>query len=373
MDLVERCVGFCRVLRARGIPVTPAETLLGARTLGLVDVGDREEVRLGLRTTLVLHRDQYPVFDLAFDEFWGGAALDARRDAPPDTGRQTTQAPVPRPSGVTLESWGGRRPEGTHEDKVPIRAASDAESVGRKNFAGFDNTDAAAFERLARRIARRLALRPSRRWKSARRGRRLDLRRTIRGSLRSGGEPVELEFRRRKIRRTRLVAICDVSGSMELYARFLLQFLHALQNSFAHIETFAFSTRLTRTTTVLKQTRWEDALGGLAREVTDWSGGTRIGASLDQFAGDWLSLVDRRTVVLVLSDGWEIGEPVILAQAMQRIASRAGRIIWLNPLMASADYAPETRGMQAALPYIDVLAPAHNVESLERLIRHLAI
>ena len=250
-DLVAHCVQFCRALRAFGVPVTPAETLLATRTLALVDIGDREDVRLGLRTALALRRDQHSLFDALFAEWWdgdpsvGGGAGDTRIES-----RTPTLPQSPQRAQVTLETW-MRGEDPTREERVPVREASDREALGRKDFSRFGNQQAAAFERLARRIARRLALRRSRRWKAATRGARLDLRRTIRGSLRTGGEVVALEWRRPKIRRTRLVAICDVSGSMELYAGFLLQFLHALQNSFARVETFVFSTRLTRTTAAI--------------------------------------------------------------------------------------------------------------------------
>lgn len=366
--LVAHCVNFCRALRGRGVLVTPAETLLAARALGVVDIGDREDVRLGLRTALVLQRDQYPIFDAVFDEMWGGSGSGGA------SARSRTTSPPPnaKRGQVTLETW-MRGEDPTREQRVPVRQASDREASGRRDFASFGNEQVAAFERLARRMARRLALRRSRRWKASPRGARMDLRRTIRGSLRTGGEVVAIEWRRRKVRRTKLVAICDVSGSMELYARFLLQFLHALQNTFARVETFVFSTRLTRTTALLRHPRWEHAVSGVAREVTDWSGGTRIGTSLARFVEEWLDLVDRRTVVLILSDGWDTGEPAVLGGAMERLHERAGRVIWLNPLLASADYAPETRGMRAALPHVDLLAPAHNMESLERLVRHLAI
>ncbi|MEP7347450.1 MAG: VWA domain-containing protein, partial [Gemmatimonadaceae bacterium] len=226
-DVVEHCVTFCRTLRERGVPVTPAETLLGVRTLGLVDIGDREDVRLGLRTALVLRRDQYALFDAVFDEMWGGDSLAAGAQAgTPAKSRVTSPPPNQQRAQVTLDTW-MRGEDPTREERVPLRHASDREALGGRNFSSFNNEQAEAFERLARRIARRLALRRSRRWRAARRGTRLDLRRTIRGSIRMGGEVVALEWRRRKIRRTRLVAICDVSGSMELYARFLLQFLHA--------------------------------------------------------------------------------------------------------------------------------------------------
>ncbi|MFN8580903.1 MAG: VWA domain-containing protein [Gemmatimonadaceae bacterium] len=374
LDLVEHSVRFCRLLRERGIDVTPAESVLAARAMGVLDVTDREDLRLGFRTSLALQHAHFATFDEAFDEYWGGARRIPGREPsanarPGQSRRPTSQRSQP---AITLQNW-MKAPEGGPEQRVPVREASEQEALGRKDFSMFVNEQSAAFDRLARRIARRLSLRPSRRWKPASGGTRLDMRRTIRGSLRTGGDVVTLEWRRRKIRRTRLVAICDVSGSMELYARFLLQFLHALQNTFARIETFVFSTRLTRTTAVLRHARWEEALDGIAQQVTDWSGGTRIGASLQHFASEWISLVDRRTVLLVLSDGWETGDPAVLADAMSRLHARAGRVLWLNPLMGSPDYAPETRGMQAVLPFIDVLAPAHNLESLEHLMRHLVI
>jgi uncharacterized protein with von Willebrand factor type A (vWA) domain len=366
--LVAHCVRFCRALRAQGVEVTPGSTLLAIRTLGLVDLADREELRLGLRTVLSGKREHYALFDELFDAMWGGGH--GRRM--PSRGRTSRPAPATQQSPVTLQTW-MRGEDPTRERLVPVREASAHESKGRLDVARWTAEEAAAFERLARRMARRLALRRSRRWKPSRRGSRADLRRTLRGSLRTGGELMALEWRRRKIRRTRLVAICDVSGSMELYAKFLLQFLHALQNTFARIETFVFSTRLTRTTPLLKRARWERAISRVAREVTDWSGGTRIGASLERFVEQWIELVDRRTVVLILSDGWDTGDPAVLGKAMERLHARAGRVIWLNPLMAGAGFAPEARGMQAALPHVDLLAPAHNVESLERLVRHLAI
>jgi uncharacterized protein with von Willebrand factor type A (vWA) domain len=230
-----------------------------------------------------LQRDQYSLFDEVFDDMWGGGAP-GRGGAGGAHGKSRVTPPPlnQRQSPVTLETW-MRGEDPAREERVPVRQASEHESLGRQDFSRFGNEQAEAFERLARRIARRLALRRSRRWKAAARGTRLDLRRTMRGSLRAGGEMVALEWRRRKIRRTKLVAICDVSGSMELYAKFLLQFLHALQNSFGQIETFVFSTRLTRTSALFKHARWEHALTGVAREVTDWSGGTRIGASLAHF------------------------------------------------------------------------------------------
>ncbi len=368
--MVEHCVTFCQALRDRGIPVTPSDAVTATQSLGLIDVGDREDVRLSLRAALVRRREIFPLFDEVFERMWNPA------DIPRDRVSGTTNTSIPpadkRAPHVTLSTW-MRGGDEARETRIPVRTPSDRETRGTGDFATFDREDSAAFERLAARIARRLALRPSRRWEAARAGARVDLRRTIRNSLRTGGEAGVLEWRNRKIRRTRLVAICDVSGSMEPYARFVLQFLHALQNSFAQIETFVFSTKLTRTTALLRHRAWNRALSGVARDVSDWSGGTRIGASLERFADEWMKLVDSRTIVIIMSDGWETGDPAVLGSAMERIHKRAGRVIWLNPLMVSPDYAPETRGMVAALPHLDIVAPAHNIASMENLLTHLAL
>src|SRR5207248_8956124 len=172
-----------------------------------------------------------------------------------------------------------------------------------KDFATFESTELADIERLTAMIARRLDARPSRRWRPARggNGARIDLRRTIRWSLKTGGDAIELARRERKLRRTKLVALCDVSGSMDLYSRFLLQFLYALQHSFARVETFVFSTKLVRITASLARDSYRTALDALARSETGWSGGTKIGASIAEFVAGWPRLVDRRTVVIVLS------------------------------------------------------------------------
>ncbi|HXG02973.1 MAG TPA: VWA domain-containing protein, partial [Candidatus Binatia bacterium] len=183
---------------------------------------------------------------------------------------------------------------------------------------------------------------------------------------------IELKYRRRKRRKVKLVVLCDVSGSMDLYTRFLLQFLFALQNVFGRVETFTFSTRLTRVTEYLRGRSYRQVLRRLA-DVRDWSGGTRIGESLARFNRDWGHRVDRRTIVIVLSDGWDTGEPEVLAAELLRIKRRAGRLIWLNPLLGNPTYEPLTRGMAAALPLLDDFAPAHNLAALRELARRLTL
>ena len=375
-DLLATVVTLCRLLRERGVTATPAESIDAARSLAYVDLFDREDVRLALRAVLVSRREDFDAFDEAFADVWSVSWGISAPVPVPGPRREMVKPPTPAPPRrqppVSLQNW-MKPSEADSGDPITVRAASDNESLGARDFAHYAAEDDAEFTALARRIARRLSLRRSRRWKASRRGRRFDLRRTVRSSLRTGGDAIRLERRSRKVRRTTLVALCDVSGSMELYARFLLQFLHALQNTFARVETFAFATRLSRLTPLLRGVRYRESLRELGREVQDFSGGTRIGASMQTFLGLYPKLVDRRTILLVMSDGWDVGDPLILGDAMRALHRRAGRVIWLNPLMGAAGYKPDTRGMLVSLPYIDVLAPGHNLDALQRLVRHLAL
>jgi uncharacterized protein len=367
-DLVEHTARFCRRLRAEGLRLGPGDTLDATRALDSVDLVDREDVRLALRTALVKRVEDVGLFDVLFDSFWGGDVPVARNPPviPPDMAEEQ--------EGRTISSR--RRPSVASQrevQEIAVPAPSPREALGRKDFAEFGDEELRAVTALARRIARRLSARPGRRWKLTRRGEQVSLRRTLREAMKTGGELSTLTYRERKLRRTRLVILADVSGSMDLYARLLLQFLYALQNAFSRVETFVFATRLSRVTDELRAHGYEDALGNLSDRVQDWSGGTRIGESLAAFVAGWPRLVDRRTVVVVLSDGWETGDPEVLGEALALLKRRAGRLVWLNPLLGSPGYEPLTRGMQAALPHLDVFAPANDLASLEQLARHLSL
>jgi uncharacterized protein with von Willebrand factor type A (vWA) domain len=322
--------------------------------------------------------EDFPIFAELFEQFWGGpvtcdkpskvvereSGSEAKSPARPDS-RELER------KGLTffLENWA---PSSTDSEQINSPAASKIESTAEKDFSGFGTDELQEVARLARRLVRKLASRPSRRWKRVRRGSRVNLRGSLRSSLKTGGELVELSFKERKQKKTRLVVICDVSGSMDVYSRLLLQFAYALQNSLARVETFVFSTSLERITGHLKNKAYEPALDSLST-TRGWSGGTLIGPSLAAFNSGWPHLVDRRTIVIVLSDGWDTGEPEELAIALATLKRRAGRLIWLNPLLGSPKYQPLTRGMQAALPHIDVFAPLYNLQSLRALERHLIL
>ena len=376
--LLAHLVGFCRALRERRVLATPAEAIEAARAVEALGLDDRAALRDGLRALLTTRVEDFPIFDAVFEEWWpllaepGGVAAPAGASAPGAPRPPRMAAPrQARPGALSLAAWSGDA--GSDETLSALASPSAIDASGGKDFATFAPDEMAAVTRGARRMARRLAARPSRRWKAARRGARVSLRRTLRASLRTGGEAVELARLERRLRKTKLVLLCDVSGSMDLYSRFLLQFLYALQHGFARVETFVFSTRLSRVTPHLVRGTYREALDALARRDTGWSGGTKIGDSLAAFVAGWPRLVDRRTVVIVLSDGWDTGEPETLSAAMRALHARAGRLIWLNPLLGSPSYRPLTRGMRAALPHFDVFAAGHNLAALESLVGHLNI
>jgi uncharacterized protein with von Willebrand factor type A (vWA) domain len=368
-DLVSRTVFLCRALRSRGLPVTTGHAIDAVRALRSVGIHHRDRTYWALRCVLASRPEDFGAFDALFWETFAG---DRRPHEPRHSQRHASTA---RPQ-LSLVGWLGQSAwDDRHQEGQPheVPAASDRASVSRKDFSAFGDEELPEFERIAARLARRLATRLGRRWTATPRGTRVDLRRTMRGALSSSAEVLELRFRRRKPRRTRIVALCDVSGSMDLYSRFLLKFLHALQRPLARVESFVFSTSVRRVTEALRQRPWSSALRRLSGHEHDWSGGTRIGECLGTFNREWGGLVDRRTVVVILSDGWDTGEPRQLAAALKTLKMRSGRIVWLNPLLGNPGYQPLTQGMRAALPYLNVFAPAHDLASLRALERHLLI
>jgi uncharacterized protein with von Willebrand factor type A (vWA) domain len=378
-DLVTATLRFGQHLRRAGLPRTVSELMDAVRALEVVDLMDRQDVYLALRTCLVSRVEETPAFDRCFDAFWkvhadDGQTLDGLTSPAP--GPQADEHGAEAPSGgeqkhesVALEGW----EEESADDGEPLEVPgkSDREVLMDRDFSTFPAEDLDEVARLTILIAKRLARRVSRRRRPTRRGGVIDLRRSMRANMMKG-EIIELRRRERRRRKVKLVLLCDVSGSMDLYSRFLLQFLYALQNVFGRVETFTFATRLTRVTEQLKGHSYQMALR-LLTDVRDFSGGTRIGESLQEFNRAWRTLVDRHTIVILLSDGWDTGEPEILANEMLTLKRRAGRVIWLNPLLGNPSYEPLTRGMAAALPLVDHFAAAHNLASLRDLAGHLTL
>lgn len=361
-----------RALREHGVAVTPSEVVAAVAAFQIIDHADREEVFLSLRTVFTSRVEDFPIFEELFEKYWNRPPEKyVEREGLSKVTLKVRPGSPRRGLEYFLENWRASRSEDNEPVKVP--GASDNETRADKDLSSFGKDELDEVARLARRIVKRLARNPSRRWRPVRRGRRINLRRSFRQSLKTGGEIVELSFRKRRPKRTKLVVICDVSGSMDIYSRLLLQFIYGLQNSFARVESFVFATSLSRITGFLKNKTYERALERLSSKVHGWSGGTRIGESLSAFNAEWLRRIDKRTVVIILSDGWDTGEPEQLAEALSQLQKRCGRLIWLNPLLGTSTYAPETRGMQAALPFIDVFKPAHDLASLRDLEPHLVL
>jgi uncharacterized protein with von Willebrand factor type A (vWA) domain len=368
-DLSSAVVRFAARLRRQGLPVTLIHVTDAVRALEHLDLADRQELYLGLRAVFVGRPEDVPAFDRVFEAFWRPATeADAVAEAlmppvPDETPPAEREGELGRES-LALDAWSDEDGE-AGDEPLGVPAASEREAMAAQDFATFSEDQLDAVYRLTLQIARRLARRISRRRRpSARRG-RIDLRRTLRANV-TRGDLIDLRFRRRKRRKVRLVLLCDVSGSMDLYSRFLLQFIFALQSVFSRVETFTFSVRLTRVTEYLRGRSYREVLRRLTA-VRDWSGGTRIGESLGEFNRRWPGLVDRRTIVIILSDGWDTGDPEVLAAELLRIKRRAGRVIWLNPLLGNPSYEPLTRGMAAALPLVDQFAAAHNLAALRSL------
>jgi len=258
------------------------------------------------------------------------------------------------------------------KDARNFSGASAVERFRKVDFSEISQADVAELERLSRQLVRRMSYRLARRLRAQRRRGTVDFRRTFRRSICHGGELLDLRYKRRKNERSKLVILLDVSDSMNPYSFFLLKFAFALGKRSKEIRSFVFSTLLLEVSEMLRTRRMSDALRKLAKTTTAWAGGTKIGGSLHEFNLRHASaLSSRQTIFLVLSDGWDTGEPADLAAELKRIRRRVRKLIWLNPLLGLEDYQPATRGIRAALPYIDVFAPAHNLESLLALEAHL--
>jgi uncharacterized protein with von Willebrand factor type A (vWA) domain len=392
MNFAQRALAFARLLRRAGVKTTTGQAMDFVRAIEHIDISRREEFREAARACLVTHKDDLPVFDRLFDLYWRAKPeyTDGLLQQPdpddlielaPEEGEEAEET-----EGSSIEGARGRRldaieaieeaEEGEGSETESLADAfsySPAEILREKDFADFTEDELAQIRRFMQQLTWQIGRRRSRRKVASPKGRFIDPRRTMRRSLQSGGVPLTLARRQTKTKPRQLVVICDVSGSMDRYSRILLQFIYAVENGMAKVEAFVFGTRLTRVTRLLKHQDIDEAMRRVAREVQDWSGGTRIGQSLQSFNQEWARRVLRNgAVVLIISDGWDRGDPQLLAQEMARLQRSCYRLIWLNPLLGSPRYEPLTRGMQAALPYIDDFMPIHNFASLEALAKHLS-
>ena len=367
MSVAAQLAGFAGAMRAHGIRVVLTDELDAAAALTLVDLLDRAEVRRGLRIAFMVPRVAWATFDRLFDEHWGGTVVPDVPTPPPT---------YPREHRGTRWRWDGARVRLELPESAPPTGDEASYSpevlLRHKPFDQLSAGEVAEMERLAARLALRLAARRSRRLIPTRGRGSADLRRSFRHALATDGEPLRLARRTRAPDEPRLVLLYDTSGSMDPYTRIHLAFALALRRVIRRTEIFTFNTALTRVTGLVSPGKAARSLERLSAAVPDWSGGTRIGECLAGFVAMHADrLVSRDTTVVVVSDGLDLGDTAALAGAMRALRERAGTIVWLNPLAGDARYAPTAAGMAAALPYVDHLAPAHNLESLERLVPEL--
>lgn len=371
--LLPNLLHFGRLLRALGIEVTAEGQGLAAQALERVDLGQREQVKGALSAVWVSRREQLPTFATAFDLFWRSGMQGAT--ARVELGRLLARSRnVQKQVVSTIFSPPGAsaaEPPST-EDSEPVfdrrQTASSREVLRSKDFAELTDDEELEVRRMLRQQFLEIKPRKTRRLVQARRGPRLHWRATLRRSLRTGGEVVDLAWRQRKEKPRPLVLLCDVSGSMESYSRLLLQFLYVAGRWGGRREAFAFGTRLTRLTLELDGRNMDRALESAAAAVVDWGGGTRIGEALKRFNFDWgRRVLGQGAVVMVISDGWDRGDPALLGREMARLRRGCRRLIWLNPLLGTPGYQPLTQGMRAALPFVDHFLPVHNLRSLEQL------
>jgi uncharacterized protein with von Willebrand factor type A (vWA) domain len=335
-----------------------------------------------LRALFCATHSDWDRFDEIFDAFWLGRNMRQRQilsgttSAPHAPARRIAEAHVPQ-EALGLPDHAERRSDGNAELPADGRARREGASRTEVLTAAdlrhiVDPDDIAATHALAARLARTMRVRLVRREQIRRRGRRLDLRRTIHRNISHGGTLLDLAWRRRKIKPLRLVVLLDASGSMNLYTAFFVRFLHGVVDAFREAEAFVFHTRLAHVSPSLRDRDVTRAVEKLSLMAQGIGGGTRIGESLATF-NRWHArrVINSRTAVMIVSDGYDTGEPNQLGQEMRRLRRRCKRIIWLNPLIGWRDYSPQARGMQAALPYVDLFAPAHNLASLAALEPYL--
>src|SRR5262245_2067096 len=374
LDLPPLVAAFGRRLHERGVPVTPARSADLPRARALTRPVWRRRLYWTARAIFVTDPAQGRAFDDVFFSVFGRA--EAELD--PEEARAAGSAAEDRPredardaDGRDLRAGAASSSDGDEEEaelELPLALASDEELLGSKSFDALEPHELAQLYRLMSRLRLTTPRRLTRRYEKGRHGERVDLRRTLRRSLRTGGDPMRLARRRRRVAPRRLVLLCDISGSMEPYARAYLQFLTCAAGSGPNAEAFVFATRLTRLTRALRSRSPERAIQRAAAAAPDWSSGTRIGDALKEFNDrHGRRGMARGALVVILSDGWERGDPTMVAREMERLSRLAHRIVWVNPRVAAAGFSPRAGGMVAALPHCDALVSGHSLRALEEV------
>jgi uncharacterized protein len=378
LDLPALAAGFGQRLSAAGVPMTPGRVADLTRALALVRPISRRRLYWTARAVLVSDPAQVAAFDSVFRAVFGGGRSEESFDldevrtvavaAPPDDQPRAEHRTLGGETGATTPAPAPAQGEGNQdgpEVEMPVAMASDEERLAAKSFDALEPFELAQLHRLMTRLQLETPRRRTRRYEQGRHGQHVDLRRTLRASLRTGGDPMRLARRRRRVAARRLVMLCDISGSMEPYARAYLQFLTCAAGSGPDAEAFVFATRLTRLTRALAARHPERAIQRAAAAAPDWSSGTRIGDALKTFNDrHGRRGMARGAVVVILSDGWERGDPALVGREMARLARLAHRIVWVNPRVSASAFSVQAGGMVAALPHCDALVSGHSFEAL---------
>ena len=367
--LGQKLMEFCHLLRANGIDITASRIIDTFRALKAIDFFRRGDFYTVLEANLISRVSDRVLFYQLFVQFWRGPSWVMPPD--PCLPGWSDECVLP-PQTMSnphyqLENVNGDRNQEPDEPQQSVVMYSPTEVLHHKDFGQMSELELMRVQRLITSMTHQLATRLSRRKKARRKSHTIDSGRTMRRSLRYGGDVMHLMRRGPKLNKTKMVVLCDISGSMDVYAKFLLQFLYGVQNGLRGVETIVFSTRVTRVTSLLRRRHIDTALDLVSDTVQDWAGGTKIGSCLREFNDTMAStMVTSKTLVVIISDGWDTGDTAILDVEMARLQSRAYRIIWLNPLLGNPTYQPLCQGMQTALPYIHNFMPVHNVESLRQ-------
>ena len=370
--LLENLTSFARLLRSLGIAVPAGSTVEAARAVQCIDIGNKDDFRLALRAILVSRAEDLQVFDRAFRAFWSApSGTTTRLDLRPLGSERRFGEPTVEMESLSRATDLVAPEERTRVERVEIATYSQREVLRQKDFKGLTAEETAQAVRLLREMRWRPERRQTKRWMAGR-GASADLRKLLARFARREADPTPPPTRLRKTAPRHLVLLCDISGSMERYTRMLLWFACCLTGNLRGVESFVFATRLTRITQKLRGHRGSNPLREIGRIVPDWSGGTCIGDALRAYNTQWARRIRRNgAVALVVSDGWDRGDPEALGREVARLQRSCHRLIWLSPLLGDPRYEPLTRGLQAALPHVDDFLPVHNLASLDRLAAHL--
>jgi uncharacterized protein len=374
-DLLKNILLFSQILRKSRIGVTIDNVLDALKGISFIDIQERKDFYHLLKFNFVSRKEEMEVFDKLFGQFWSfGSNMEPsiKKQLDKKTNSFGEEEEISffknKKDQFLIKDWVDEVEKKGQIEPKDVPFYSPEEILRQKDFILLQKEDLEKVKEWVITLSKKLAMALSRRWRRGKRGNRLDFRRTFRQSVRYGGEIIELRMKQPKIKPLRVILVCDVSGSMDIYSHFFILFMYGIQNNYPNCDTFTFSTRLSCVTSLIKRTSLEEALRHLSGKVLDWSGGTNIGGALHQLHQHHSELLHpNRTVFFIFSDGWDLGDSALLDLEIKNLKKRVKKIIWLNPLLASPHYQPLCKGMSTVLPYLDYFLPLHNFSSLKSL------